>query len=60
VSVEYLVNGDSGVDDDERNKAGMAWLSLWTLADGFAKTEIQLIIFRAMVRALGFVTFRWA
>ncbi|KAL7409673.1 major facilitator superfamily domain-containing protein [Mrakia frigida] len=27
---------------------GMFWLSLWTLVDGFAKTEIQLIVFRAM------------
>lgn len=27
----------------------MFWLSLWTLVDGFAKTEIQLIVFRAMV-----------
>lgn len=26
----------------------MLWLSLWTLLDGFAKTEIQLIVFRAM------------
>jgi len=28
---------------------GMFWLSLWTLVDGFAKSEIQLIVFRAMV-----------
>ncbi|CDZ97541.1 Predicted transporter (major facilitator superfamily) [Phaffia rhodozyma] len=27
---------------------GMSWLSAWTLIDGFAKTEIQLIVFRAM------------
>ncbi|KAI6811540.1 hypothetical protein KC327_g8971 [Hortaea werneckii] len=27
--------------------AGMAWLSIWTLADGFASSFIQLAIFRA-------------
>lgn len=28
--------------------AGMAWLSIWTVADGFAKSFIQLAIFRAL------------
>ena len=27
----------------------MIWLSFWTLLNGFAKTEIQLIVFRALV-----------
>ncbi|KAK4541306.1 hypothetical protein LTR36_008064 [Oleoguttula mirabilis] len=28
--------------------AGMAWLSIWTIADGFATSFIQLAIFRAL------------
>lgn len=28
--------------------AGMLWLSLWTLVDGFAKSFVQLAIFRVL------------